>query len=458
MSSFSSSLSGQRFQVLRLVTLLGCGALLMIVLCGFGEASAGPDVLVPLSTRTPSTLYVDGASGRDEGDCTDRMSPCDTIGYALNQANDHDTILVAGGTYTENLVITETVALKGAYEPGGWTRDLGRYRTTIDGGGKERVVTVHTGTVSETVAIDGFTITKGDGGISVTSSSVAIENCQVVDNYAVSYGPGGISVVRSLVGITNTLIVSNVASIGNGAMLLASPDAISGPNSSVRLNSCTIANNRALDEPAGHGIFVSLSWLEVVNSIIWGHGNEDFGGQLPNISVSYSDIEMAYPGDPPGKPWPGEGNISEDPRFLDPAGGGYHLRGTSPCVDAGNNENAPKTDREGDARPIDGDRNGVGITDIGADEVCYPPIYLLLVFKSFQPPGCFSDRECALWHFCHKATGDCEGTGTCEEIRWWDYCIAIYMPVCGCNGTTYGNECEALRVGMSVRHYGECDL
>jgi hypothetical protein len=36
------------------------------------------------------------------------------------------------------------------------------------------------------------------------------------------------------------------------------------------------------------------------------------------------------------------------------------------------------------------------------------------------------------------------------------YCTMEYDPVCGCNGQTFGNSCEANREGFEVAYDGEC--
>ena len=42
--------------------------------------------------------------------------------------------------------------------------------------------------------------------------------------------------------------------------------------------------------------------------------------------------------------------------------------GGSPLIDAGDNASAPDHDFEGEARPLDGDKDGAAIVDVGADE------------------------------------------------------------------------------------------
>jgi hypothetical protein len=59
--------------------------------------------------------------------------------------------------------------------------------------------------------------------------------------------------------------------------------------------------------------------------------------------------------------------------------------------------------------------------------------------------------------FCRREAGQCgaeEAKGSCEKAP--AFCIRIHRPVCGCNGKTYPNECEARHVKVAVDYAGPC--
>jgi len=72
-----------------------------------------------------------------------------------------------------------------------------------------------------------------------------------------------------------------------------------------------------------------------------------------NPDISYSCVQGGYPG---------EGNISDDPLFRDPASGDYRLLPDSPCIDTAGTS-GPPDDLNGNPRPVDIAGIGREVTD-----------------------------------------------------------------------------------------------
>lgn len=74
-----------------------------------------------------------------------------------------------------------------------------------------------------------------------------------------------------------------------------------------------------------------------------------------------------------------------------------------------------------------------------------------------QACGGPTDAACLENEYCQHAQGDCDSGETPGECRGRpEVCAEIAAPVCGCDGQTYGNECEAQAAGVNIRSTGAC--
>ena len=128
-----------------------------------------------------------------------------TIQAAIDAAADGDTIIVAAGTYTENITLKDGVILVGA----------GDDVCIIDGNGNGSVITYNSG---DTAQIKNFTITNGDastgGGIYVDNESrLLVYYCTITQNAATN-GGGIFNTNTSIVNLNNCTVTYNRASHG----------------------------------------------------------------------------------------------------------------------------------------------------------------------------------------------------------------------------------------------------
>jgi predicted outer membrane repeat protein len=354
-----------------------------------------------------------------------------TIQSGINAASLGDTVLVADGTYLENILFGGSKAITLISQNGAGS-------TVIDGGHNGTVVAFAAGDNS---TLNGFTITNGStqangGGVLCgSSSSPTIANCIITNNEALIGGGGIHCAPSSAPFITNSIIQDNSVTdvnnnISNGGGIHASTfstptisnciiknntsnwnggglalnaafepkivnctfsnntaavngGAISFQDSAPIITNCTFSNNSASGNGGAIACSNPLPGTAVANSILWKDSPVEISSGSATFSVTYSDIHGGYTG---------TGNINADPKFVDETNGDFHLRNDSPCIDAGDNSAPalPATDIDGDERKINDPAvadtgNGTPpIVDIGADEYVrevktIPSIPLLLL-------------------------------------------------------------------------------
>ena len=219
----------------------------------------------------------------------------------------------------------------------------------------------YTGSISEYYGMGG-----GIGGGYYLDTAVTINNCVIEDNWA--FVGGGLSHLDGT--ISNCIISRNTCGDCGGGLygchgeiknciitnnIAIDDEGLSGFGGGLddcggTISNCTIADN--FSDFYGGG----LRYCDgtIINCIVWSNSPDGFYNCTADITY------CCYAGAT------GEGNIDENPSFVDAANGDYHLRWDSPCVDAGDPAFVPE---EGEV-DIDGEPRVMGgRVDMGGDEV-----------------------------------------------------------------------------------------
>lgn len=159
------------------------------------------------------TLFLTVAIGHSAIHYVHPDSTLNNIQAGLNICGPHDTVLVAPGTYQENISwpFTQGIDLISEYGPDS---------TIIQGHGDSVVIDIFCCVGFRNTVISGFTIENGatswsGGGIRTFKSDVVIHNNHIVDNSAQWRG-AGLYLELSSVEVTENLIEQNTALIGAG--------------------------------------------------------------------------------------------------------------------------------------------------------------------------------------------------------------------------------------------------
>ena len=222
--------------------------------------------------------------------------------------------------------------------------------------------------------IDGNAHGSWGGGISLFAAGSAVVERNLIRNNTAGNGGGAIWIVNdSPARIRNNLFAANSAPEG-GAIDLSVPSGSTGAD---------IANNTFVGNTAATGSAIYTTGFArsaaIDNNLLVGAGPDgvvhcdgSYDPSGPQISTNdvVATSGVRFSGICAGP----AGNLDAAPTFVNAAAGDYHLASGSAGIDAGSGIAAggAPDDIDGDARPIDGDGDGIAKVDIGFDEVRAP--------------------------------------------------------------------------------------
>lgn len=349
----------------------------------------GPYEYQVLVCSPGNELFVD-ANTASAGNGNSWATPLRTLKQALDRANlcgNVQIIRVAKGTYYPNGVPESTdrwatfrirrggLKLIGGYPSGGGVRDVVNNETVLNGnqgdpGSSEdnafHVVLIGGFSLSDSIVIDGLTISGGNANVDQTyndgalpisinqgggmylrdlagASLLQIRNTTFRDNYGWSGGGiytenapltvtrsrfsqnsstygGAFSSRGSAINFFNSLLTDNVSYVTGGAGLV-------GYGSAITLHNCTVTSNNGTGSKSFYVLNASLTFH---NSIVHG-SNEAFEAWGSSVTIKGSLVNGLNSTD--------NGNLpgNTNPMFVNPVAGDYHLSQGSAAINAGFN-------------------------------------------------------------------------------------------------------------------------